>query len=48
MKSKRLVNGIAVCAWIIPKTAKGKRIQGSITLSAQGAQVSRSFSLKIA
>lgn len=48
VKSKRIVNGIAVCAWNIPKTAKGKRIQGSITLSTQGAQVSRSFFLKIA
>jgi hypothetical protein len=48
VKGKRIVNGIAVCAWNIPKTAKGKRIQGSINLSAQGAQVSRSFSLKIA
>ena len=46
-KSSRIVNGIAVCAWTIPKTAKGKKIQGSITLLVQDAQVSRSFSLKV-
>lgn len=47
VRSKSLVNGIAVCAWFIPKTAKGKRIQGSITVSAQGAQATRTFSLKV-
>lgn len=45
---KRLLNGVAVCVWNIPKTAKGKRLQGSIAVSTQGAQVSRSFSLKVA
>jgi hypothetical protein len=47
VKSKRLVNGIAACVWNVPKTAKGKRIAGSVTLTAQGSQISRSFSLKI-
>lgn len=47
VKSSRIVNGIAVCVWTIPKTAKGKRIQGSITLIVQDAQLSRSFSLKV-
>ena len=47
VRSSRVVNGIAVCAWTIPKTAKGKRIQGTITLVVQDAQVARSFSLKV-
>lgn len=48
LKSGRLVNGVGVCIWPIPKTAKGKRVKGSITVTAQGAQVARAFSLKIA
>jgi hypothetical protein len=47
LKTSRLANGVAVCAWTVPKTAKGKRIQGSISLTAQGAQVARTFSLKV-
>jgi hypothetical protein len=47
-RSSRVLNGVAVCAWTIPKTAKGKRIQGTISLTVQDAQVSRSFSLKVA
>lgn len=47
-RSSRVVNGVAVCAWTIPKTAKGKRIQGTISLAVQDVQVSRSFSLKVA
>ena len=47
VRSNRIVNGIAVCTWTIPKTAKSKRIQGSISLVVQDTQVSRSFSLKV-
>ena len=47
VRSSRLVNGIAVCAWQIPKTAKGKRIVGSITFALEDAQVLRSFSLRV-
>ena len=48
LKSSRLANGVAVCVWAVPKTAKGRRIQGSISLTVQGAQVSRAFSLTVA
>jgi hypothetical protein len=48
LRSSRLVNGIGVCIWSIPKTAKGKRVKGTISVAAQGATVSRAFSLKIA
>jgi hypothetical protein len=46
-RSSRLVNGIAVCAWTAPKTAKGKRVVGSITLTAKGAKISRSFTIRV-
>lgn len=47
VKTRRLVDGVAVCVWSIPKTARGKTIRGSIVVAAQGAQTSRSFSAKI-
>src|SRR5262249_33689861 len=46
-KSSRLVNGIAVCAWTAPTNAKGKRVTGTITLTAKGAKISRSFSVRV-
>lgn len=42
-----LANGIAACAWAIPKTAKGKTIRGTITLTDQGSVVKHSFTAKI-
>jgi hypothetical protein len=45
--SRRLVNGIAVCAWRAPKTAQGKLVTGSITLDAKGAKISRAFSVHV-
>jgi hypothetical protein len=42
-----VANGIAACSWKIPKTAKGKTIRGTITLTVQGVKVSRSFAAKI-
>lgn len=45
--SHTLANGIASCVWRIPKTAKGKTIRGTITLTVQGVRVTRSFSAKI-
>ena len=42
-----LANGVASCVWRIPKTAKGKTIRGTITLTVQGVAVTRSFSARI-
>ena len=42
-----LANGVASCVWRIPKTAKGKTIRGTITLTVQGVVVTRSFSARI-
>lgn len=47
VRARRLANGVAVCVWAIPKSAKGKRVQGSIALTAAGATASRSFSLRV-
>jgi hypothetical protein len=47
VKTKRLVDGIAVCVWSIPKTARGKTIRGSIALAVQGTQTSRGFAARI-
>jgi hypothetical protein len=42
-----LTNGIANCIWRIPATAKGRTLRGTITLTVQGAKVSRTFSARI-
>lgn len=41
-----VVNGIATCVFSIPKTAKGRLLRGSITLTLQGAHVTRPFSAR--
>lgn len=46
-QAHRIVNGVAVCVWVIPKKAKGKTIRGTVSVSVQGAQASRSFSAPI-
>jgi hypothetical protein len=47
VKARRLVDGVAVCVWSIPKTARGKTIRGAIAFATQGAQASRTFAAKI-
>lgn len=42
-----VANGVASCVWRIPKTAKGKTLRGTITLTVQGVKVSRPFSSRI-
>jgi hypothetical protein len=42
-----VANGVAVCEWKIPPTAKGKTIRGSVSLSVQGTKLSRGFSAPI-
>ena len=41
-----VANGIATCVWQIPKTAKGRIMRGSITLTLQGAHVTRPFTAR--
>jgi hypothetical protein len=47
-KAHRIVNGVAVCVWPIPKTAKGKTIRGTVALTVRGVSVTRTFSAKVA
>jgi hypothetical protein len=42
-----VVNGVASCAWKVPKTAKGKKVSATLTVVDNGAKVSRSFSAKV-
>lgn len=42
-----LTNGVASCVWRLPKTAKGKTIRGTITLTVRGVSVTRSFAARI-
>jgi hypothetical protein len=46
-KSRRVSNGVAACVWSIPASAKGKRITGTISLTVEGATVTRPFSSRI-
>jgi hypothetical protein len=48
VKSRRVANGVAVCVWTAPAAAKGKRVTGSITLTAKGAKLTRSFTARVA
>lgn len=41
-----VANGIATCMWRIPKTAKGRIMRGTITLTVQGTKVTRPFSAR--
>jgi hypothetical protein len=41
-----VANGVATCVYRIPRTAKGRSIRGTITLTVQGTQVTRPFSAK--
>jgi hypothetical protein len=40
-------NGVAVCVWRIPATAKGRIVRGLITLNVRGTSVTRGFSARV-
>jgi hypothetical protein len=42
-----LANGVASCFWKLPKTAKGRSLYGTITVTKQGTKLSKSFVAKI-
>lgn len=43
----RVTGGAAVCTWLIPKGAKGKTFRGSVAVSFEGLNASRSLSRRI-
>lgn len=45
--SRRVTNGVASCVWRVPKTAHGKRLTGSVTVTVRGAKATKAFSVKI-
>jgi hypothetical protein len=45
--SSNVVNGRATCTWLIPKTARGKTLRGSITVVSGGLKKTRTFSVRI-
>ncbi len=45
--ASRLTNGIAVCVWSIPKTARGEAIRGTVSVAKNGARVTRAFRVPI-
>jgi hypothetical protein len=40
-------NGVAVCVWRIPATAKGRIVRGLVTLRVRGTSVTRGFSARV-
>jgi hypothetical protein len=42
-----VANGIAACAWSLPRTAKGKTLRGSVSLTVKGTTVVRTFAVKV-
>jgi hypothetical protein len=42
-----IANGIAACAWLVPRTAKGKTLRGSVSLTVKGTTVVRTFAVKV-
>jgi len=43
-----VVNGLAICQWKLPKAARGKRLSGVVSVTVQGATVTRTFSARVA
>jgi len=43
----RLTNGLATCSWSLPRTAKGKTLHGTVSLTVKGTTVVRSFTAKV-
>jgi hypothetical protein len=37
----------ATCAWRLPKSARGKRLSGTLSVTYQGVQVKRAFSVRV-
>jgi hypothetical protein len=40
-------NGVAICVWRIPATAKGRIVRGLVTLTVRGTSVTRGFSARV-
>jgi hypothetical protein len=45
--SKRLRAGYAVCAWKLPKAARGKRLRVAVVVSSGGRKLTRTLSKRV-
>lgn len=46
-QTSQVISGAAVCTWLIPEGAKGKSFRGSVTVSFEGLNASRSILRRI-
>lgn len=42
-----LANGVASCYWKLPKTAKGKTLRGTVTVTVRGAKLAKTFAVRV-
>jgi hypothetical protein len=47
VKSHAIANGVATCVWKLPKSAKGEKLSGTVTVTVRGAKVAKSFSVRV-
>jgi hypothetical protein len=47
VQTSGLRNGVGVCVWSIPRSARGKTIRGAISVGLRGARLKRTFSAPI-
>ena len=47
VRARRVANGVAACSWTLPGNARGKQVRGTITVTADGSRVTRSFSARV-
>ena len=47
VKAKRLRNGVAACVWSLPRSASGKQLKGSVSVTTKGVTASRSFVARV-
>jgi hypothetical protein len=45
--SKRLRAGYAVCAWKLPKAARGKRLRVGVVITSNGQRLTRTLTRRI-
>jgi hypothetical protein len=43
----RFTGGRVACTWRLPKSARGKRLSGSVSVAYQGVRVKRAFSVRV-
>jgi hypothetical protein len=47
VRGRSFVKGVATCTWVLPRWTSGKKIAGTVRVTAAGLRVARSFAAKI-